>query len=310
MPFSKLLEALIAFGNVPHGASMSLDSWFARVLPTWNAHTDSVSRALLAGVSADRLGYAFAGGYCAALQRLLDDPQPRLGALCITEAGGNQPRHIDTTLTHEGEHWRLHGEKAFVTLGDRAECLYVAATTGERDGRKQISMVRVPANLQGVSLMPLPAMAFVPEIGHARVRFDNVLLPADAVLPDDGYTHYVKPFRTIEDIHVSAACCGLLIGQGLRQRWPDDVMLALFSLAHHWLALGQESARAEATHLVLAALQTQQVQLIENVTPHIEGDVEFAHLWRRDLPLLKVAEKARQQRTLKAWQQLMEMSRT
>lgn len=306
MPITPIIKQLLAFGTAPRQASTSLDAWLEHCQAAWLTQTDSAARALLAGVIADRLGFAFAGGYCAALQRLLNDPTPRLGALCVTEAGGNQPKHIETSLAAEGAAWRLNGEKTFVTLGDRAEMLWVAASTGEAGGRKQIKMVGIPANLQGVHLTLLPTLAFVPEIGHACVRFDNVTISADALLPGDGYSDYVKPFRTIEDIHVAAATCGLLLGQALRHAWPQAAILSLLSLADHWLHLAQAPADAPSTHLVLAGLMAQQQQLIESVTPHISADGNFAYLWQRDLPLLKVAGKARHQRTANAWQLLME----
>lgn len=307
MSFTSILAALLPFGSSPDPSAASLDAWFERCQSAWQTHTDSAARALLAGVTADRLGFAFAGGYLAALQRLLNDPTPRLSALCVTETGGNQPKHIDTTLTRDGDGWRLNGEKTFATLGDRAEWLWVAASTGEIAGRRHITLVGIPASLQGVQLVPLPTLAFVPEIGHARVRFDNVRVAADALQSGDGYGDYVKPFRTLEDIHVSAACCGLLLGQALRHHWPEAT--ALISLAHSWWQLANEPARAPATHLVLAGLMLQQQQLLESLTPRIAEDAAFAARWQRDLPLLKVAEKARRQRTDNAWQQLMEATR-
>lgn len=282
------------------------DAWMQQLQAHWQVQTNSTARALLAGVTADRLGFAFAGGYCAALQRLINDTTPRISALCATEMGGNQPRHIETTLTFANNQWLLNGEKTFVTLADRAEWLWVAACSGESNGRKHIKLVGIAANQPGVKLELLPMLAFVPEIGHARVRFDDVVVAAENVLPGDGYTEYIKPFRTIEDIHVYAACCGLLLGHALRLRWPESAVTPWLSLAHSWLHLASEPASAPGTHLALAGLMAQQRQLIEIVTPLIDEDAAFAARWQRDLPLVKVAEKARQIRTAKAWQQLME----
>ena len=41
-----------------------------------------------------------------------------------------------------------------------------------------------------------------------------------ALLPGDGYDVYVKPFRTIEDIHVHAATIAYLVAEGRRRGWP------------------------------------------------------------------------------------------
>src|SRR5438094_653029 len=57
----------------------------------------TIDRAAAAGFAADRLGYAFAGGYRAALARLVPAVTGS-ACLCATEAGGGHPRFIRTTL--------------------------------------------------------------------------------------------------------------------------------------------------------------------------------------------------------------------
>lgn len=300
-PLAQLLHQCSQNNPLP----VSLDDWYSQTLQAWAQTASSGGRALLAGATADRLGYAFAGGYSAALQRLLQDTSARMSAFCVTETGGNQPRDITTTLTPAEDGWRLEGEKTFVTLADRAEWLWVAACAGERDGRKIIKLVGVPSDQAGVHLTTLPHMPFVPEIGHAKVRFTHVHVVPGDILPGDGYADYVKPFRTVEDIHVSAACCGLLLSQAIRQQWPRHLTTALLGLAFGWLSIAEQSAHAPATHLVLNSLMQQQQQLIETVTPWIVKEPTFAALWQRDLALLNVAEKARKQRTEIAWQALL-----
>ena len=81
----------------------------------------------------------------------------------------------------------------------------------DAQGRNALRMVRVPTDAPGVTLAPSSA-PFVPEIPHAEVTLDHVHVATDAVLPGDGYTEYVKPFRTVEDAHVHAALLGYLIG--------------------------------------------------------------------------------------------------
>jgi hypothetical protein len=64
------------------------------------------------------------------------------------------------------------------------------------------------------------------------------------VLPGDGYLDYVKPFRTIEDIHVSASILGLSMQMIQSQQWQATyaertvaMMAALEALNRVW-ALG------------------------------------------------------------------------
>jgi len=83
-----------------------------------------------AAVRGDRLGTAFAAGYQAALVALSPDlaADGAPASLCVTEAGGNHPKHIATTFDAQG----LRGEKTFVTDAGRARTLLVLANPGRR----------------------------------------------------------------------------------------------------------------------------------------------------------------------------------
>ena len=57
-------------------------------------------QALLGGFDADRVGWAFASGYQAALRALLPElPADAVAAFCVTEESGNRPRDIHTRIT-------------------------------------------------------------------------------------------------------------------------------------------------------------------------------------------------------------------
>ena len=77
--------------------------------PTWlaicNRHAEPIERAVAAGFAADRVAWAFAGGYQAALRALSPAlPNDALAALCVTEETGNRPSDIQTTITHHACH--------------------------------------------------------------------------------------------------------------------------------------------------------------------------------------------------------------
>src|SRR4051794_5502756 len=80
----------------------------------------TVERAVIGGARADRVGHAFALGYACALEALAGEGS---AAFCVTEAGGNHPRAIETQLV-DG---RVTGRKAWATLADRADHLVVVA---------------------------------------------------------------------------------------------------------------------------------------------------------------------------------------
>ena len=257
----------------------------------------TVERAVVGGARADRVGYAFAIGYSTAIEALAGDGS---AALCVTEDGGNHPRAIRTRLAGD----RVTGQKSWATLADRAAHLLVVAAEGEdASGRPRLRVVRVRCDAPGVTLAPSPA-AFVPEIAHARVTLEAV---AGEVLPGDGYADYVKPFRTIEDIHVHAALTGYLISVARRRGLAQGLVERFAMVASALAALGAEDPKAPATHVALGGAIATSGALIAELeaawAAQGDGDDEWTR-WQRDRPILQVAGKARGERLVRAWQAL------
>lgn len=253
----------------------------------------TVERAVIGGARADRVGYAFAIGYSTALEALAGEGS---AALCVTEEGGTHPRSIRTRLI-EG---RVTGTKKWATLADRAQYLLVAATEGIDDaGRPRLRVVRIRADAPGVTIEASPA-AFVPEIAHARVTLDGV---AGEVLPGDGYADYVKPFRTIEDVHVHAALVGYLVGVARPRGFAHAIVERLAMVASALVTLGASDASAPATHLALAGAIAASAAIVAELEAAWAAapDEEWAR-WLRDRPLLQVAGRARGVRLARAWQ--------
>lgn len=73
----------------------------------------------------------------------------------------------------------------------------------------------------GVEVQPKPSMSIVPEISHGAVALSNVHVPEENILPGDGYNGYMKPFRSIEDIHVYGALLGYCTRVSLLNGWPQ-----------------------------------------------------------------------------------------
>lgn len=302
------------------GPWSSLEAWlrFAKTCPFHG----TVERALWGGIHADRLGYAFASGYRAALSSLCDHaaraenitvafpdpPLPEVVALAATESGGAHPRAIGTRLDDEAGVIVLRGEKTYTTLGTLADELLVVASRGvEADGKNRLRVVRVPKDAKGMTITPRGETPFAPEIPHARVRFDDVTVDPAAVLPGDGYDVWLKPFRTIEDIHVLAAVTGHLLGVGRAYGWSRDAIAELGTLALALVDLGARDAAAPLTHALLAGTFAHARRLAGELDASwsVVPEDERAR-WERDRALLMVAEGARAKRTETAWKALDE----
>ncbi|HEV8320309.1 MAG TPA: acyl-CoA dehydrogenase family protein [Myxococcota bacterium] len=284
-----------------------------------------LDRAIVGGFHADRLGYAFLGGYHAALRVLVPSlPDGALVAMAASEQGGVHPRAIETSLVADGEAgWRMSGRKTFATLAPDAEHFLViagaapvapqseaaphgSASAQERDGvgRHRLRALVVEAHRPGIHVTPLPPTPFAPEIRHASIELDNVRVAAADLLPGDGYDRYLKPFRTIEDLHVLGASVGYLLGAARRYDWPRETAEEGCALAAavRGLAPALEEPLAPALHVALAGVLGTVRPWADRCAPLWAGaDPGARARWERDRPLLEVAERARNARRAAAW---------
>lgn len=259
-------------------------AWRAAAGPGWPA----IDQAILGGAIADRLGYAFAAGYRAALRHLVPGLEGR-ACLCVTEDAGAHPRAIRTAL--DARQGTITGHKAWSTLASEGDTLLVAVSAGANGERNDVRVVRVAPNAPGVTLTRMPETPFTPEIPHFRVSFDAT--PVDDVLPGDGYERYIKPFRTVEDAHVCAAALAYLVG--VNRAWTPHLLAPLVALR----ALALADPTDASIHLALnSCIKSMQVAIA--ALDWTSVDPAVAARWTRDAPLLQVASRARDARTAAA----------
>jgi alkylation response protein AidB-like acyl-CoA dehydrogenase len=290
----------------------SIDDWWARHCARTKTFARPVDRAIAGGFGADRLGYAFASGYREALVALLrGGDEDGIVVLAATEEGGAKPSAIRTSLTKTDGGWSLSGKKRWATLATRADALLVVATTGDDEGgRRRLRIARVPTARAGLTIRPMPAPPFAPEIAHAELVLDGVAVACDELLAGDGWDEHVKPFRTIEDVHVHAALAGYLVGVVRRHALAPELEAELVAAAALLRALAGEDPRAPEVHVALAGALASTRRIVERLEAvWVDGDVDERARWDRDRALLDVAAGARAQRTLAARRRLDASSR-
>lgn len=298
-PLERVAAAVLS--GAPPPRTEDIDGWW-RVHRARRAEAgeDPGLTAALAGAEADRLGWAFASGYQAALERLLPDLDGARASFAVTEDDGARPRDLTCRVEADGATRRVFGRKSFATLAPSAHTLVVIARAGtQADGRPRLEAVRVERDAPGLSMSARPPPPFVPEVPHARIEFDGA---RGTPLPGDGYVRYVKAFRTAEDVHVLIATLALFVrgghAAGLPEAWCERGLATLAGL----LQLSDAAPDASATHLTLAGL-VQQAQQVRDELYACQSDLPttFAQLLARDRPVFGVAEYARDQRTRSAW---------
>jgi alkylation response protein AidB-like acyl-CoA dehydrogenase len=294
-----LLSLLAALFAGP-AAQLSRDlSTFCREHRARSDHNSlAFDRAALGGLHAATVGQAFVAGYRAALQQLVPSLGREPAALCVTEAQGAHPRAIQSTLTADGDAFVLRGSKRWVSVGESPVALLVVARVGEHaDGRPSLRVARVPVDRAGVIVQWMSGYPVVPDVAHASIALDDVRVGRDELLDGDGYSGVVKPFRTIEDIHVFGAVLAYLVAVGRASRWPAAVLASLVAPIVALRSLAEQDPSAPSTHLALGATLDHAKAAVDALDARWDT-VETARRdgWYRDRVLLQIASKARAER--------------
>jgi acyl-CoA dehydrogenase len=132
----------------------------------------------------------------------------QIAALAVTEpGGGSDVANLRTTAVLEGDHYRVDGEKAFITSGMRADLLTVAVRTGE-PGAAGVSLLVVEGEPEGLTRSPLAKSGWWCS-DTALLRFDGVRVPTANLLgaPGLGFLGLMHNFNA-ERLGIAAAAWG------------------------------------------------------------------------------------------------------
>lgn len=289
MPWQSLLQE-----SEPLPVTASLSTWFTQLEQRLGPHASPWAMAVLGGRWSATPGLAFLAGYQAALRTLWPSAPAGLGALCVTENRSTRPADLSTRVQHD----QLNGRKDFVTAGEQAQWLLVAARAEAEGEPIHVRLAYVAANAIGVQIEPLPTLAAMPDISHARVQLCDT--PCQC-LAGDGWSDYVKPFRTLEDTLVLAAVVAWLYGVAQRCQWSPALGLSLVGVLAGCAQVHQGHASAATTHVLLAGVFAQFEQLRAPIDQAFAaGPEHWQQLWTRHQAILGIARKAREARLSKA----------
>jgi hypothetical protein len=266
---------------------------FATLLHTLGTVTP-LELAVVGGRLMSTPGLAFLVGYQAALRMLWPSAPLSLGALCATEQRSLRVADMQTRLSD----LRVSGRKDFVTAGDAADWLLVAARSEASGETPRLSLAVVYPDEPGVRLEKLPAIALMPDISHGRLFLDNAQCE---LLAGDGWDAYVKPFRTLEDIYVLSAMTAWLYGVGQDSDWPQALQLRLLALLAGCAEVSRQAPNNLAGHVLLGGLFAQFEGLKAELNEALaDGPQHWAAMWQRDQSVMDLAAGARGKRLAKA----------
>ncbi|MGB3302775.1 MAG: acyl-CoA dehydrogenase family protein [Gordonia sp. (in: high G+C Gram-positive bacteria)] len=134
-----------------------------------------------------------------------------IASYCLTEPGaGSDAAALSTSARRDGDGFVLRGSKQFISGGGVSDVYVVMARTGDA-GARGISTFVVPKDAPGLSFGPPEAKMGWNNQPTAQVIFDDVRVPADALLggPDAEGTGFSIAMNGLNGGRLNIAACSL-----------------------------------------------------------------------------------------------------
>ena len=137
----------------------------------------------------------------------------KLANFALTEPqSGSDPMQMYTRATINGDGtWTISGKKALVSLAGEADVYFTVVKTSDAPGHKDMAMIAIPADAEGISFGPLydtPSYNFLPmsemHLDRVVVSEDNIILPIGQGL--QGSLMAIDIAR----VSIASGCCGLM----------------------------------------------------------------------------------------------------
>jgi acyl-CoA dehydrogenase len=216
---------------------------------------------------------------------------------------GSDPRQFRTRAVRDGDEWVITGEKFFTSAASTASFFIVMAVTDpDVDATKGMSMFLVAADAPGIEFLRETRLMGEHEgegTGHPHIRYNDVRVPADCVLGEEGQGFVVAQTRLGGGrVHHSMRAVGLanrafdmmceralsrqaqgsliadkqLVQQAIADSWAQIQQYRLFVLHTAWLidsSGGTANVRKE-----IAAIKNMGAKVVHDVVEravHIHG---------------------------------------
>lgn len=196
-------------------------------------------------------------------------------AIALTEPkGGSDAANLGLKMERSGDHYILNGEKTSISANQIAKGVITFARSGRPEDRARgVSAILVPLDLPGITTSKFSNMG-QNSVGHGSIWFDNVKVPADHLLGEEG-----RGFgQVMQGFDFSRSLIGL-----------QALGAARASLDETWAYIGERRAFGKP----LAAFQGVTHQLADFDTK-IEAArmMSLNALWLKDRGLPHTAEAA------------------
>jgi long-chain-acyl-CoA dehydrogenase len=208
-----------------------------------------------------------------------------VGALAMTEpAAGSDVQGIKTRAIRDGNAYRLSGQKTFITNGQHADLIIVAAKTDPKEGAKGISLVVVETEgAEGFSRGRNLEKVGLHAGDTSELFFDNVEIPPENILGQEEGRGFYQMMEQLPQERLIIACGAQGAMEGAVER--------TISYAKERQAFGGPILQFQNTRFKLAECQTKtavcRAFMDACIAEHLRGELSvekaaMAKYWLTD----------------------------
>lgn len=195
-----------------------------------------------------------------------------VGAIGMTEPGaGSDLQAMRTSAILQGEHYILNGSKTFISNGQHADLVVLAAKTDPQARAKGVSLLLLDTHLEGFKKGTNLDKIGLHSQDTSELFFDNIQVPKDQLLgqPGQGFAYLMQELPR-ERTAIAATALGAIRGS-------IDVATAYVQERQ---AFGQPIAQFQNTRFVLAQAKIDELATAafyeRNVQLYQQGQLDVA----------------------------------
>ncbi len=194
-----------------------------------------------------------------------------VGALAMTEPStGSDVQRIKTKAVRDGNAYRLSGQKTFITNGQHANLIIVAAKTDPKEGSKGVSLVVVETDgAQGFQRGRNLDKIGLHAADTSELFFDNVEIPPENVLGQDEGQGFYQMMQQLPQERLIIGCGAVGAMEGAVAR--------TVAYCKEREAFGGPLTQFQNTRFQLAEVKTKtavsRAFLDECITEHLRGEL-------------------------------------
>lgn len=210
-----------------------------------------------------------------------------ISAFALTERGvGSDPARMQTTatLTEDGKHWVINGEKLWCTNGTKAGVIIVMAKTPPKiikgRERNQISAFIVEMDTPGIEIVQRCRFMGLKALYNGVIAFKDVKIPADNLIGGEGRGLKVA-LTTLNTgrLTLPAACLGTTKRcLEINREWAAEREQWGAPIGHH-AAIAEKIARMASNMFATEAMTFYTTALVDRKQGDIRIEAALCKMW-------------------------------